>query len=101
MASGVPVAAANVGGVPELVRHEETGLLHAHENATELATQLERLVADPVSAEAMGRRARARIERSFSDDAFAANVISLYDGVVGPAGSTAPKRAAPGQPPQI
>ena len=45
-AAGLPVVATDVGGVPEIVRHEDTGLLVPTENATALAGGIHRLQAD-------------------------------------------------------
>lgn len=42
-AAGVPVVATEVGGVPEIVRHETTGLLVPTEDAAALAQALSRL----------------------------------------------------------
>ena len=45
-AAGLPVVATDVGGVPEIVRHEDTGLLVPTENANALAGGIHRLQAD-------------------------------------------------------
>lgn len=44
MASGIPIVTTRVGMAPEMVRHEETGLLHDQEDAAGLAHSLLRLV---------------------------------------------------------
>jgi glycosyltransferase involved in cell wall biosynthesis len=46
MASGLPCAAANVGGVPELITDGENGLLFERENSTELAQKILILIQD-------------------------------------------------------
>ncbi|MDI3281475.1 MAG: glycosyltransferase, partial [Bacillota bacterium] len=46
MAQGLPVAATAVGGIPELITHERTGLLVPPGDATALASALRRLLAD-------------------------------------------------------
>lgn len=46
-AMGVPVIGANLGGIAELVRHDENGLLFAVDDADDLARQLQRLLEDP------------------------------------------------------
>lgn len=46
MAAGAPVIAAAVGGVPELVRHEENGLLFRGGDSRDLGHQLDRLLQD-------------------------------------------------------
>jgi len=58
MAAGLPVVSTAVGGVPELVREGETGLLVPSEDAGALARAVQVLVDDPVRRQAMGAAAR-------------------------------------------
>ncbi|MBN2057019.1 glycosyltransferase family 4 protein [bacterium] len=59
MAMGLPVVATRVGGVPELVTHERTGLLVPAHDVQALAGAIDRLLADEELREGMGRRGRA------------------------------------------
>jgi glycosyltransferase involved in cell wall biosynthesis/MoaA/NifB/PqqE/SkfB family radical SAM enzyme len=52
----VPVITGDVGGMAELVHHEQNGLLFRHRNADDLARQMQRLVDDPLLAERLGTR---------------------------------------------
>jgi glycosyltransferase involved in cell wall biosynthesis len=65
MAAGLPVVSTAVGGVPELVREGETGLLVPSEDAGALAQALQALVDDPVRRQAMGDAARQRAVARF------------------------------------
>jgi glycosyltransferase involved in cell wall biosynthesis len=58
MAAGLPVVSTAVGGVPELVREGETGLLVPSEDAGALAQAMQALVDDPARRQAMGAAAR-------------------------------------------
>ena len=58
MAAGLPVVSTAVGGVPELVRDRETGLLVPSEDAGALTRAVQALVDDPVRRQAMGAAAR-------------------------------------------
>ena len=58
MAAGLPVVSTAVGGVPELVREGETGLLVPSEDAAALAQAMQALVDDPARRQAMGAAAR-------------------------------------------
>ncbi len=78
MAQGLPVIATNVDGIPEIVTHEQTGLLHAHENAEELAGHLLALLADEERAHTLGRAARTHVETHFSRRQFAMSMSDLY-----------------------
>lgn len=71
MACGLPVVATAVGGNPELVAHEQTGLLVTLGDGDALAAALARLAGDPAFARECGRRARARVLADFSIDAMA------------------------------
>ena len=44
---GVPVVATSIGGVPEMVEHEKSGLLVAPRSVSELQGAIERLIDDP------------------------------------------------------
>jgi glycosyltransferase involved in cell wall biosynthesis/MoaA/NifB/PqqE/SkfB family radical SAM enzyme len=52
----VPVITADAGGMRELVRHEENGLLFAHRDPRSLAEQMQRLADDPEMARRLGAR---------------------------------------------
>jgi alpha-maltose-1-phosphate synthase len=61
MACGVPCVGTRLEAVPEIVRDGETGLLVPPGDPVALASALDRLLADPVLARAMGARGRARV----------------------------------------
>lgn len=54
MACGLPVIAANSYALPELVHHEENGLLFQPGNSDELARDIDRLAGDPALRAKMG-----------------------------------------------
>jgi colanic acid/amylovoran biosynthesis glycosyltransferase len=66
MASGVPVVATRLSGIPELVQDGVTGLLVEPHDPHGLAEALERLLGDDALAAVLARAARARVERSFA-----------------------------------
>lgn len=47
LAAGIPVVATNLGGMAEIVRHEENGMLFEPGDPEDLARQLERLIEEP------------------------------------------------------
>jgi glycosyltransferase involved in cell wall biosynthesis len=65
MASGLPVVSTAVGGVPELVRDGETGLLVPSEDTGALAQAIQALVDNPARRQAMGAAARQHAVASF------------------------------------
>jgi starch synthase len=61
MACGLPCVGTRIEAVPEIVRDGETGLLVPPGDPVALAGALERLLADPARARAMGARGRALV----------------------------------------
>jgi glycosyltransferase involved in cell wall biosynthesis len=83
MARGVPVAATEVGGIPEVIRHGETGLLHAHGDDASLAEHLRALLSDEGRAAELGEAGRRRVGREFSRERFAREMAGLYREMLG------------------
>ena len=66
MAAGLPVVATAVDGNPELVVHQETGLLVPPRDAEALAEAICDLLEHPEKAQRMGRRGQERVRQHFS-----------------------------------
>lgn len=78
MACALPTVATAVGGNPEVVEHECTGLLVPARAPDALAYALLQLAGDPEAARRMGRLGRTRVEREFSLRALVAGFDELY-----------------------
>jgi glycosyltransferase involved in cell wall biosynthesis len=65
MASGAPVVATRLSGIPELVIDGETGRLAAQGDVANLRAQIAATLADPQAATQMAQAARKRVEREF------------------------------------
>lgn len=65
MASGLPVVASELSGIPELVEHQETGLLVPPGDPEALAGALARLAADGELCRRLGRAGRRKVRREF------------------------------------
>jgi len=63
--AGTPVVAFPSGGIPELVRHGETGLLTAAHTSESLAATLQTLLDDPVLMARLSTRGRREWEQRF------------------------------------
>src|SRR5262249_28899020 len=81
-ATGVPVVASEIGGVPEVVIDGETGLLVKAESATELARGIEMTLADAASAQRRASRGRRLVEERFSHRQTMACLHQLYETVL-------------------
>ena len=62
---GRPVIASHTGGLPEIVREGETGLLVPPDDPPALADALARLITDPARMAAMGHQALLHAQRDF------------------------------------
>jgi glycosyltransferase involved in cell wall biosynthesis len=78
MAAGLPVIASRVDGVPEAVRHRETGLLVDPNSVSQLASAVEEFVNGGVNYHALCDAARRRHAERFSDVSMARGVAEVY-----------------------
>lgn len=78
MASGLPVVAANVGGVPQIVQDGQTGFLLEPWDIDGFAAALARLARNAELRTDMGRRARAFVEENHSLHRLPAYLAGLY-----------------------
>jgi len=78
MAAGVPVIATNVGGVPEVVVHEESGILIEAGDHTALAEGIIRIINHPDLAVRMAVRAKAIVLQGHSMNSMLDSIESLY-----------------------
>jgi sugar transferase (PEP-CTERM/EpsH1 system associated) len=79
MACGRPVIATRVGGNPELVLEQQSGLLVPAADPDALAAAMVRYARDPALRQQHGAAGRARIEREFSMEAMVARYREVYD----------------------
>lgn len=66
MASGVPVVATRISGVPELVQDQRTGILVPPEDSAALADALERLYREPLLARELARRGQDLVFQQYN-----------------------------------
>jgi starch synthase len=89
MACETAVVASDVGGIPDVVDHGETGLLvHYDQSDPEafergLADAVNEVVADSGRADAMGHAGRQRAVEHFGWDAAARKTMAIYESVLG------------------
>jgi glycosyltransferase involved in cell wall biosynthesis len=78
-AAGCCVVASNHGGLPEIVRDGETGVLFAPGDADALAGALAKLASDPVRVASLGAAAAADVCERFSSKRLLERMQALYD----------------------
>jgi glycosyltransferase involved in cell wall biosynthesis len=82
MACGTPVIGSRVGGVPDYVRDNETGLLFTAGDADALASSLDTLAAMPDVRRRMAAAARALVASEFSVDSVTRAYLELYEQII-------------------
>ena len=78
MAASRAIVATRVGGIPELVRDDENGLLAPPGDPVSLADAIAALLHDPVRRAAFGAAGRTRVEGEFSEGQMARRYAALY-----------------------
>ena len=81
-ATGVPVVASRVGGIPEVVEDLQTGLLVPERDVEALHACMARLLNQPETRRQLGASARALVEERFDIRAQGRKLEALYDGVL-------------------
>ena len=81
MAMAKAVVGSAVGGIPEVVLQEQTGLLAPPRDAAALALALRRLLTDVGYRRELGRRGRELVAARFSVEQMAAAVEAVYQGL--------------------
>jgi len=79
LGAGLGVVATRVAGIPEVVRHDETGLLVEPRDPAALGAAMARLVSDPTLRARLGSAAKAFVTPRFGVDGYIASVSALYD----------------------
>lgn len=85
MACETAVVASRVGGIPEVVAEDETGLLVDYDESDPrgleegLAAAVNRLVGDPALAERFGRAGRERAVSEFAWETVARETVGIYE----------------------
>jgi glycosyltransferase involved in cell wall biosynthesis len=81
MAAGLPIVASRVGGIPDLIKDGENGLLISAANAPALAQAIADLLADKKKRKRMGEAGKKRC-RQFSSEVMVAQINNLYTALV-------------------
>ena len=82
MAAKVPVVATAVGGVPEIVSHDESALLVPANDSLSLAKAIGRILSDKELAERLTVNAGALISAHYTPETYVKNSVELYREVV-------------------
>jgi glycosyltransferase involved in cell wall biosynthesis len=79
LAQGCPVVGSDVGGISEILEHEENGLLFESSNAADLAEKMQTLLDDDDFSTKLGEQGRLDMEGRFSRHVVAKQTKALYE----------------------
>lgn len=77
-AMGKPVVASNIGGIPELVKHNETGLLFEPGDISGCVTAIRTLWTNPKLTETLGRNAQRFVLQNFNPEIHYTRLMKIY-----------------------
>ncbi len=79
---GKAVIASNVGGIPEIIDDNKSGLLFERENHIQLAELINKLIIDRVLAYQLGLELKQKVERQISYNQMIENYISVFQNLL-------------------
>jgi L-malate glycosyltransferase len=79
MRAGVAVIGSNCGGVPEIIKHEETGLLFETGNVDDLAIQLSKIVSNSKYCEELAKAGKKEADERFSEEKHFAKLVDVFE----------------------
>lgn len=82
MAMGVPVIASSVGGIPDLIKQEETGLLIPPSAPRALSSAIIRLLEDQGEREKLTEAAYREVRENFTPDKLCVQTENLYASLI-------------------
>lgn len=83
MAYGIPVINTNLkSGVPEVSLNGETGLTVEPEDVDGLARAMQWMIDNPAERLVMGKKARERLEREFTEEKMISEVLETYNNLI-------------------
>jgi glycosyltransferase involved in cell wall biosynthesis len=79
MDQGLPVVASRIGGIPEAVAHNRSGLLVPPKDCPALGAAIARLATDSAERNAMGVEGQKIVSQKFRHDRMIAQIEALYE----------------------
>lgn len=80
--AGLPVVATDVGGLPEVVDHEETGIVVPPEDVDALSAAIDRLIENPAERRKLGSAGRRKVEEHYDWDENVTRMIDIYERIL-------------------
>ena len=80
--AGRAIVSSDAGGLPELIRHGEPGLVARSNDAASFVERIGELLEDPALRAELGQAARASVERSFNHIEIGRQSVAVYESVL-------------------
>ena len=78
----IPVIATNVGGISELVKSQETGILIEPENSQSLLDEINKLLKNPILQEKLSENAHKFIMENYTWESLYQKYVNLYQNLI-------------------
>ena len=78
----IPVVATNVGGIPELITHDKTGILVPPDNPDNLADEINNLLFDKIKSEKLAENASVFLKNNMTWDVVLPKFIKFYEELI-------------------
>jgi len=78
-ASAKPVVGSRIGGIPELIKDRQTGILFQPGNVNDLVEKIRWMVEHPKERDEMGRRARELVEKEYNPELHYERLMEVYE----------------------
>ncbi|MEQ9358330.1 MAG: glycosyltransferase [Coleofasciculus chthonoplastes F2-STO-03] len=82
IACGTPCVAFNIGGMPDMIEHQQNGYLVQPYDSEELAHGITWVLQDEQRRQALSHRAREKFEQEFTLEIQCHNYVKLYEDIV-------------------
>lgn len=79
---GLPVIASAIGGIPEIIENNRTGLLFRPSDSTGLESAIQQLIDRPDFAKQLAENAYTKLQKEYSSEVFYARLIGIYNEVI-------------------
>jgi glycosyltransferase involved in cell wall biosynthesis len=80
--SGKPIIASRIGGIPEIVKNWDTGLLFEPGNSEYLSLKIRYFMKHPEKAEEMGRNARLFVKKKLNPERYYSKLMDMYKSII-------------------
>ena len=78
LAIGKPVLGADIGGIPELVKNNENGLIYKYDNIDELSEKMQQFFENTDLTNKMGQNAKENAKKLYSKEIHYDKIIKIY-----------------------